>query len=333
MQKILWTGEPGFFSELENCGWPETAFVERPQNSHICWDELVGNAGFVPDVLVVAPGKNLPFVLGMENFPCLTIFYSTASETQIWHNVYAQAFDACLVSYFEHIERFVGPFLPKERIWWSPPYASGGNFSELSGKRETECIFIGAEDGSQDFLENIQKKLPGLRVENATPNGKNATVLLTHGGEGDPGFDIFEAMGQGNCLVTPRSGEGQHKLFVDGEHLVLYKPDDAGDASYRIDFLLKHPEIAEYIATTARDEINARHLSRHRAEALTDNLCDLALQDMSSIVASRLEQAPVIRKDCLTMPYMIMAGKTEGEASRAYSAAARGEYGLSGMKS
>jgi hypothetical protein len=330
MERLLWTGEPGFFKELKPCGWPETAYLNMPEKGQLCWDELVEKAGFVPDVMVVAPGKHLPFVLGMENFPCLTIFYSTASETNVWHNLYAQAYDACLVSYFDHVERFIGPFMPRERVWWSPPYAREEFFSGGDDKRELECLFIGEEASSKEFLEAVQKKLPGIHLVKDVQDGRKAAVLLDHGGEGDPGFRTFEALGSGNCLVTPRGGEGQHQLFVDGEHIVLYKPEDAGDAFYRIDFLLKHPKIAEYIRNTARDEVNSRHLSRHRAEALTDNLCDLAMQDVGALVDARLERAPAIRKSCLQIPYLIMAGKTTGEERASFEAAARGEYGLSG---
>ena len=123
-------------------------------------------------------------------------------------------------------------------------------------------------------------------------------------------------------------GHGLTELFVDGEHLVGYAPDDVGDALFRIGLLLKNPELMTYIGETALAEINAGHRARHRAQAFTDHLCDLWMQDAGALIAARQARAAAIREECLKMPYLLWAEELAEPALRqAYLAAARGNFG------
>ena len=185
------------------------------------------------------------------------------------------------------------------------------------------------------FLRELASRLPGLRQTRGNyrelfPQGR---VLLNHCEHGDLNFRVFEAMGCGGCLVTPRVGHGLAKLFVDGEHLVGYTPDDAGDALFRIELLLKNPELVTYIGETALAETDARHRARHRAQAFTDHLCDLWMQDAAALIAARQARAEAIREECLKMPYLLWAEElAEPDLKAAYLAAARGNYGLAGLE-
>ncbi|MFR8275550.1 MAG: hypothetical protein ACLU98_04125 [Desulfovibrio fairfieldensis] len=123
MQRLLWIGSPFFCQSLRSCGWQDVALHNFEDARVFCWEELVRLAGFIPDVLVVADKSRPPFVLGMERFPCLTVFYSVDSHIHSWQPLYAQGFDACMVSLRDDLELFSGPFLPPERVWWSPPFA------------------------------------------------------------------------------------------------------------------------------------------------------------------------------------------------------------------
>lgn len=183
------------------------------------------------------------------------------------------------------------------------------------------------------FLQNLARRLPGLHVQCGSyralfPQGR---ILLNHCEHGDLNFRVFEAMGCGGCLLTPRVGHGLAGLFVDGEHLVGYAPDDVGDALFRIELLLKNPELTDYIGKTALAAINAGHRAQHRAQTLTDHLCDLWMQDATALIAARQARAEAIREQCLKMPYLLWAEElTEPTIRQAYLAAARGNFGLSG---
>ena len=338
MRKIFWLGEPYFASSLEACGW-ERVFIHAPGEFRIfSWQELVALAGFEPDILVLGDCSLPPLLLGVENFPCLTVFYSVDSHIHSWHPFYAQAFDACLVSLLDHAARFAGEFLPGERVWWSPAFARSEDQPDPEAAKEWDCLFVGTDDPElmprrHRFLADLGRHVPGLQVTTGNyrtlfPRGR---VLVNQAEHGDLNFRVFEAMGCGGCLVTPRIGNGLDKMFVDGEHLVGYSPDDAGDAAYRINFLLDNPDLRQYIAATGLAEINSRHRAIHRAEAFTDHLCDVAQADLNALISRRRENAAAIRSNCLSVPYLLWARELPEHAG-AYLAASRGKFGPAGIQ-
>ncbi|MDR2056301.1 MAG: glycosyltransferase [Desulfovibrio sp.] len=338
MQNLLWIGSPFFCGELQPCGWTKVALHNFEDARVFCWEELVHLAGFTPDVLVVADKSRPPFVLGVEHFPCLTVFYSVDSHIHSWQPRYAQAFDVCLFSLLDHRERFVTATLPPERVLWSPPFAKSADRPDEAQSRIWDCLFVGTVNDNTPrraaFLQELGKRLPGLHCTRGDyrelyPRGR---VILNYSEHGDLNFRVFEAMGCGACLVTPRVRHGLTQLFVDGEHLVGYAPDNVGDALYRIDFLLKNPDIIRHIRAAALEKIDAEHRARHRAQAFTDFLCDIWMQDPVSLVAARRGRAGEIRETCLKLVYLLWAHDvTQPTLKEAYLAASRGDFGLAGI--
>ena len=337
MQRILWLGGPFFGAELRASGWQDVVLHNFEDDRIFGWNDLVRLAGFTPDVLVVADKSRPPFVLGVENFPCLTVFYSVDSHIHSWQPFYAQAFDACMVSLRDHISLFSGHFLETERLWWSPPFAWEHDQPDPEAQACWDCLFVGNVTENMPlrskFLSALGDQLPGLHVTHGSyrrlfPQGR---VLLNHCEHGDLNFRVFEALGCGGCLVTPRVGHGLAELFVDGEHLVGYAPDDVGDALYRIKFLLEHPEVAAHIGAAGLAEVNARHRARHRAQAFTDHLCDLWTCGYEDIVPQRLARSGAVLEQCLRLLYLHWAEECGNpDIRRAYLAAAKGRYGLAG---
>lgn len=338
MQKIFWTGSPYFAEDLSDCGWEEVCIHSPEGKKFYSWQDIKQIAGFEPDVVVVAADGSQQAVLGMEDFPCLTVFYSAKSHIHSWHFQYAQAFDACLVSLRNNLEKFASEYLGPEKIWWSPAFARNDDQPSPGIAKTADCIFVGTNDPRilprrASFLRELSGLIPRMQILNGDyrelfPSGR---VLLNQSEHGDLNFRVFEAMGCGGCLVTPRIGNGLDKLFVDGEHMVAYCPHDAGDAAYRIRFLLEHPDICEHIAAEAFEKINAAHRSIHRAQSFTDHMCDLAMTDPGEIVNTRRKNASAIRKKYLAPLYELwMRDLPEGQKS-AFEAASRGSYGLFGI--
>lgn len=332
MRKILWIGEPYFAGSLQTCGWEEVAIRPLDKYRLFDWPALVRLAGFEPDVLVVGDTSHPPFVIGVEDFPCLTVFYSVDSHIHSWHPYYAQAFDAALVSLADNVSKFAGDFLPSERIWWSPAFAHDDDLPDPCAEKKWDCLFVGTDNADlmpqrHRFLAELGQRLPGLHVTSGNyrklfPQGR---VLVNQAEHGDLNFRVFEALGCGCCLVTPRIGNGLDKLFVDGEQLVCYKPGDAGDAAYRINFLLENPDLCQYIAETGLAEINARHRARHRAEAFTDHMCDMVMNGPEALVSARKEKAAAIRKRYLELPYLLWA-KEMPDYAAAFLSASHGQF-------
>lgn len=285
MQKLLWIGPEGFAPSLRDCGW-ETAIQPDWQPAATSWDQLVAACGFTPDVLVIS--ASTPFIKGMENYPCLTALYLPQTAPPEWAISYSAGFDACVVSGSDFVSHFEH-FLPKERLLWSPPHA--GPEGPLQTGATTNCLFIGESNPQTEaFLAMLAEKGFTPKRGKAQPVSFGQFVLTAE----EPGkFEgrLLDLMGNGCCVVSPRVGNGLERLFVDGEHFVGYVSQDAGDAAYRLDFLLKNPDIAAHISGAAREIINAAHRPVHRAQAFTDFLCNLLLDNPERIIASRLDQA------------------------------------------
>lgn len=339
MQKILWLGQPYFAEELKLCGWDQLHIEPINEYKLFTWQELVAKAGFIPDVLIAADQSLPPAILGMENFPCFTIFYTVDDHIHSWHRLYAQGFDAVLVSLKDFLPQYEGPGLSKDRIWWSPPFAREADRPIPSIEKEWDCLFVGNIDQElmpkrAKFMKQLASALPTLQIRKGNyqqlfPKSK---ILINHADAGDLNFRVFEALGCGGCLVTPRIKNGLTDLFIDGEHLVEYTPEDVGDAVYRIEFLLNHPDVADHIRKMGHEEVNSHHRARHRAEALTDHLCDIAMQDVQNIIRSRSAQAESIRQNSLAITYLHWANELESpEQKQAFLAAAQGRYGLNGI--
>ena len=338
MQRLLWIGSPFFGAELRACGWQSVFMHNFEAPLAYGWQDLVQLAGFEPDVLVVADKSRAPFVLGMEDFPCLTVFYSVDAHIHSWQPFYAQAFDVCLVSLRDAMSSFAGPFLPKERILWSPPFAKTEDVpldvSLERVAREWDCLFVGNVNDDlprrKAFLAELQQKLPGLHVTRGDYRQlfSRAKVLLNQCEHDDLNFRVFEALGCGGCLVTPRVGHGLDTLFVEGEHLVCYTPDRADEALACIDFLLQHPEQAERMRQAGRAAVDAGHRAIHRARAFTERIKELAA-DVADSVAQRRAQAEVIRDQSLRLLYLHLAAVADPNVGlrTAWLAASKGIWG------
>lgn len=334
MRNLLWVGNPLFASAMADCGW--TVAVHNPPDPEIlCWNVLKRAAGFKPDVVVIAD-QNAPRVLGVEEFPCLTVFYSLDSHRHPWHARFAGAFDACLVAQRDHMATFSESFLSPQHIWWLPPFAPDSPAPAADSAKSVNCLFVGCLDKRLKprralFLESLAAELPELEAiaGNYHELYPQARVLLNHAEYGELNARFFEAMSLG-CVVSPRVGNGMEKLFVDGEHFVGYAPDDAGDAAYRVNFLLKHPDLREYIARTGAEEINLKHRAIHRAQEFTDHVCDLCLDGVDAIVGARRGNAGIILEECLADAYRVWASCDPAHKD-AYLAAANGSFGLGGL--
>jgi glycosyltransferase involved in cell wall biosynthesis len=176
------------------------------------------------------------------------------------------------------------------------------------------------------FMRELRALAPGLHTVSGDyrrffPKGR---VTLNHCDAGDLNFRVFEALGCGACLLTPRIGHGLLELFQDGVHLVTYTPDDVQDAASRIRELLANPLKRSLLRAAGLAAIDAGHRARHRAAELSRLLHAYP----QSRIRERRKQAASIREQWLRIIYLHMA---ETEASprmrAAYYQAARGAFG------
>lgn len=311
---IIWLGPMFFLSHLRDMGW-EVCWSRHQPGKAREWDDILElSDGRIPDMVIVADTSLPPHVLGMESFPCPTVFYAVDSHIHSWYPHYAQGFDFVLVSLKDHLPLFTQGRHSEETVWWSPPYAKDAHQPPEPGNRpevEFPLLFVGTVDQQITperfkFMEELRTLLPELHITKGFfpeiyPKGE---IILNECSAGDLNFRVFEALGCGKCLLTPKIGHGLLELFIDGGDLFTYPAGDAKAAAEVAHMLLKKPELCEKAAANGLAKVNALHRSSHRAEAFVRHLENLGEENIRQRVQRRLDEASVISKDFLRLLYL-----------------------------
>ncbi|UZP68568.1 glycosyltransferase [Desulfovibrio mangrovi] len=312
MKKLFWIGSPFFSGALAACGW-EVHVHNFEQTAVFGWGDIVSLAGWEPDVVVVADKSRPPFVLGMEKFPCLTVFYCVDSHIHSWYPLYAQGFDVCLMSLKDHLPRMAGEFLPAERIWWFPAFAKNED-QPMPYAPEWDLLFVGTVNAQttpkrHQFMQELKERIPSLHVTrgNYRQLYPKARLVLNFCEFDDLNFRVFEALGCGACLVTPEIENGQPELFTHGEDLLTYPvhTEDSMDILVAtVQEALQDETRCRRIAASGHAKVDARHRAVHRAEAFTQAVHELAAGEL---IKKRTQRASVIRAGALRFIYLLLA--------------------------
>jgi hypothetical protein len=322
MSTILWLGARFFHRDIADS---EVRLLEFHRPRVLTWERIVREAGFEPEVLVFGDNSCPPALSGVHRFPCLTVFYAVDTHIHSWLPDYGQAFDLCLVSLKDHVDLFEKR-LPRERLLWSPPYARDKD-RPLDAETEWDVLFVGNVDPAvtpkrHEMLVELGKRVP-LKVT----KGKyfelypRARVVLNEAWRGDLNFRVFEALGCGTCLVTPRVGHGLTDLFEDGRDLFLYDRGDLDGLADLLRRLLADPEKRRRAAASGLAKIDAGHRMKHRARTFENFLSRF---DHARLVEERLDHAANIFETRLRWLYLHWAeAVADAELKSAYLAASR----------
>lgn len=329
----IWVGNPFFQTALTDLGW-RVHCNTPPLGTVLTWDDLVADAGFTPDIVVVADMSTPPFVVGMESFPCLTAFYAVDTHIHSWFPHYAQGFDICLVSLRDHIPLFKGAHLADNCVWWFPPYVYPQYQPRPCdpAKEAWDILFVGTVDKNINpercaFFEELGALLPDLHVTSGAPYElyPQAKIILNHSIHNDLNFRVFEALGSGKCLVTPFVHHGFSDLFTHGEDLFSYPQNDIPGLAKLCEALLKADARRENVAAAGHAKVAEKHYMHHRAETFAANVGSMLISgEGKEKVAARLREAPSIHSKWLKLLYLHHAETAENEKTgAAYLAAAR----------
>ncbi|WP_461211153.1 glycosyltransferase family protein [Desulfocurvus sp. DL9XJH121] len=308
MDRLCWIGNPYFCEKMRAQGW-DVALLERREARMVAWDEVVAACGGAPRAVVLGDASLPPILAGVESWPCLTAFHCVDSHIHSWHPLYARAFDLCSVSLRDHLPRFREAGMPEDSLWWLPPWAPDHTGPRAVDK-EWDVLFAGTVDPATTparhaFLGELKQRLPGLHVTRGDFGDlfPRARVVLNYCEAGDLNFRVFEALGTGACLATPRVGHGQDELFPDGRDLFTYPVDDMDALAALLTRLLEHPELGERAGASGLASVDAAHRASHRARALSERL--------RAVPASRPEArralAPALRREILRPLYLHFA--------------------------
>lgn len=334
-KKLFWIGSSLFAPALSSCGL-EVHEYNFEEAAVFRWQDLVRLAGWKPDVLVVADKSRPPFVLGVESFPCLTVFYGVDSHIHSWFPYYAQAFDLCILSLRDHIEKFRGHRLPDSRIVWSPAFSPDTDFPQPDTQKIWDVLFVGTVSENTPlrrlFLQQLAQRVPNLQIMrgNYRELYPKAKIVLNICERGDLNFRVFEALGMGSCLLTPMIQNGFSDLFQDGVDLLTYPSFESENMEKALDGavlaihrLLNDPDLRSRLAANGFAKVNARHRTSHRAQ----NFKNFIDQIPSDAINKRIHEANFIRKKWLRLFYLLLAQSTKIPLlSQAYLKAAQGKF-------
>lgn len=330
---LVWLGNPVLAPHMRDLGW-RVVVHNYVKPEPLAWPDLCGLAEQEPDAVILIDKSRPPMLLGVERFPCPTLFHCVDSHIHSWHPDYAQAFDFCTVSLKDHMPRFLGGRLPEDRIQWLPPFAAQEDRPPdhaSDHRREWDLLFVGKMNPATSprrcaFMDELRKRLPFLEVRQGDYRElfARARLVLNYAEREDLNFRVFEALGCGACLVTPRVAHGQAELFADGRDLFCYDMEDMDGLVKLVKELLADPERCEKAAQSGLARVNAAHRAMHRAQSL-DRL--LRGPEVPALVNERLEQARAIHEAHLRLLYLhfaeVLADPARAPLRRAYLNAAR----------
>lgn len=305
---VAWIGWGHFRLGVEEAGW-RVLPVSLANDEVLDWAAIVERAGQQPDVLLYVDRSLPPPLVGLQHYPCFTVFHCVDSHIHSWYPAWAQAFDACSVSLKDHIPYFEGSRLTASRIRWMPPAvhvpAEYPALPEM--EKEYDLLFVGrvhaeTTPGRKALLDVLKHRLPALTVTQGRFAAlfPKARVVLNIAERGDLNFRVFEGLSLGSCLLTPQVGHGQGQLFTDGEHLFTYQCDASdlqttAEVIARItEKLLPNAAVRDRVARAGYRQVAAAHSSQTRGKEVVQWLEGLPRDD---IVASRLAHARSGKRD------------------------------------
>ena len=316
---IVWTGNPYFANSMNQAGHQVT--VMPFERRILEWSDIVARCGGKPDVLIYGDRSDPPFLRDVENFPCLTVFYAVDTHIHSWYPRYAQAFDLCCVAMRDHLPSFLGHRLGADQVRWLPLFSKDHD-RRVQGDPDFDVLFVGKNDphltpGRYRFLGKLEKRIPLAVRQGSYPElyGR-AKIVLNVSEHADLNFRVFEALGCGACLVTPRVGHGLLELFGHGRELFTYDPDDMDGLVCLLEELLADDDRRRVVSDAGMAAVNGRHRSRHRSDELLHWIQGC---DRDSLVRSRLESTVVILRKYLRLLYLHHAeGQTCPQLARVY---------------
>lgn len=315
---VAWAGNAYFASHMRSAGFH---VVVLPRSLGVLsWQDIVDHCGTCPDLFIYGDCSAQPFLRDVELFQCATVFYAIDTHIHSWYPWYAQGFDLCCIAMRDHLAAFTGHRLEAAQIRWLPLFAKDQDRRIVfdSGPRY-DVVFVGKNDpkltpGRHALLEALRDRVPltVLRGRYAELYSR-AKLVLNVSEHGDLNFRVFETLGCGACLITPRVGHGLLDLFKDGKELFTYDAANVPGLVALIDDLLADDDRRHAVADAGLVAADKRHRAAMRAQEFMEWV---SAHDLDRLVQRRLAERDLIRQEYLRLLYLHMA-QASGDPAQA----------------
>lgn len=233
-------------------------------------------------------------IQGLEDAPCPTAFLAVDSHLNMfWHRSYARLFDTLLTP---HATLFAA--LPAE--WRHPNVVRFNHFGSErpwvphAGRRHdlAVCARLTEHREIRTWLFALLKErqdlehFDGLGFAAMLDLYADTKIVPNESIGFEVNFRLFEAASCGALVLTPQIGEDQDNAFVPGEEMLVYR--DGLELLEQIAWAKAHPDETERMGRAAWERVQAEHLPRHRAAALSELAGDSTRHRAEGDEAARL---------------------------------------------
>jgi len=229
-------------------------------------------------VIVFNDSSEMPRIVGLDKARVPTVFFSIDAHVHApWHKFFGGGFDHVLLAQPDYLSQFqeINP-----STTWFPLWAD--TWYEPENPRPIDVSFRGSFSPTTQperikFFDALAKLHPldcgGGPYADVYSQSK---IVVNHVWKDDLNFRVFEGMGCGALMVTPRIKNGLFELFKEGEDLICYENENAEDAARTIRRVLDNQDDLIRIAQNGFTKVKRYHNETVRAKTLSDILLNLS---------------------------------------------------------
>lgn len=287
---ILLLGSNYFKNPLEAMGYrtlwvgsdPDCDVTLPPNRLDIPY--ILSRQSFKPNVIVLTDdlGRRV-FPSGLEKTDIFKVWYGVDTPLNFfWQKEYAALFDLVLVDQLDKAKALTR--YTQAPVQWLPVGVDTRIYQGPDSEKAYDFAFVGSLNEKVrpkrtrivDILkQRFQVKTAGGRQSGwVSPREAGALYRQSKLVLNENLFDgvttrMLEGMASGTALFTEAAQNGLGHLFLPGEDLIAFDPDNIIELA---DFYLKNDRERKKVADAGKDKVLAAHDIRHRTETLVETI-------------------------------------------------------------
>jgi hypothetical protein len=273
--------------------------------------------GFTPEVIVFNDSSEFPRIVGLDKARVPTLFFSIDAHVHAsWHKFFGGGFDHVLLAQPDYLPQFqdINPSTTWFPLWadtWCNPAATRpidasfrGSFSPTTQPERIQFF--------EELSKLIEVDFGGGSYAEAYSQSK---IVINHVWKNDLNFRVFEGMGCGGLMITPRINNGLLELFKEGEDLVCYENENPEDAARTIQRFLDNQDELRRIAMNGFTKVQRYHNETERAKTLSTILLNLSsrphFQKHLNVAIAYLHNNRALPKEAVDLRFRMTGASVE----------------------